>query len=325
MQKLKIGVVGVGHIGREHARIYSQLEDVQFVGVFDIDPAVARSISQQYDIRCFSALADLVGSVDAVTIATPTSTHFEVAKPFLSAGRSVLMEKPIADSPDSARELVRLARANGAVLQIGHIERFNPVLRVLEDRLTRPRFIEAHRLSPYPGRSTDIGVVLDLMIHDLDVILHLVRSPIRSIDAVGVAVLSQGEDIANARIRFENGCVANITTSRISPEKMRKIRVFQEDTYMSLDYQNQSGEIFRKLKSQIIRERVPVEKEEPLRLELQSFVECAIARREPVVSGEQGAAALDVAIEITDRIWAANGGDLGAMNAGTAVGLPGRH
>lgn len=325
MQKLKIGVVGVGHIGREHARIYSLLEGVQFVGVFDIDPAVARSISQQYDIRCFSALEDLVESVDAVSVATPTSTHFEVARPFLSAGRSVLMEKPIADSPDAARELVRIARANGAVLQVGHIERFNPVLRVLEDRLTRPRFIEAHRLSPYPGRSTDIGVVLDLMIHDLDVILHLVRSPIRSIDAVGVAVLSQGEDIANARIRFENGCVANITTSRISPEKMRKIRVFQEDTYMSLDYQNQSGEIFRKLKSQIIRERVPVEKEEPLRLELQSFAECAAMRREPVVSGEQGAAALDVAIEITDRIWAtpANGADLATGVPGGGTGLQG--
>ncbi len=309
MQKLKVGVVGVGHIGREHARIYSLLDGVQFAGVYDIDPAVSRSIAQQYDIRSFSSLADMIEAVDAVSVATPTSTHFEVAKPFLTAGRSVLLEKPIADSPDPARELVRMARAGGAVLQVGHIERFNPVLRVLEERLTHPRFIEAHRLSPYPGRSTDIGVVLDLMIHDLEVILHLVRSPIRSIDAVGVAVLSRGEDIANARIRFENGCVANITTSRISPEKMRKIRVFQEDTYISLDYQNQSGEIYRKLKSQIVRERVPLEKEEPLRLELQSFVECSRSRREPVVSGEQGAAALDVAIEITDRIWfGENGG-----------------
>ncbi|MCC6355313.1 MAG: Gfo/Idh/MocA family oxidoreductase [Verrucomicrobiae bacterium] len=309
MQKLKVGVVGVGHIGREHARIYSLLDGVQFAGVYDIDPAVSRSIAQQYDIRTFSSLADMIEAVDAVSVATPTSTHFEVAKPFLTAGRSVLLEKPIADSPDPARELVRMARAGGAVLQVGHIERFNPVLRVLEERLTHPRFIEAHRLSPYPGRSTDIGVVLDLMIHDLEVILHLVRSPIRSIDAVGVAVLSRGEDIANARIRFENGCVANITTSRISPEKMRKIRVFQEDTYISLDYQNQSGEIYRKLKSQIVRERVPLEKEEPLRLELQSFVECSRSRREPVVSGEQGAAALDVAIEITDRIWfGENGG-----------------
>lgn len=312
MQKLKVGVVGVGHIGREHARIYSLLDGVQFVGVHDIDPAVSRSIAQQYDIRSFASLADLVESVDAVTVATPTSTHFEVAKPFLSAGRSVLLEKPIADSPDPAKELVRLARAHGAVLQVGHIERFNPILRILEERLTHPRFIEAHRLSPYPGRSTDIGVVLDLMIHDLEVILHLVRSPIRSIDAVGVAVLSKGEDIANARIRFENGCVANITTSRISPEKMRKIRVFQEDTYISLDYQNQSGEIYKKLKSQIVRERVPLEKEEPLRLELHSFVECARSRREPVVSGEQGAAALDVAIEITDRIWLGEGGAAGA-------------
>ncbi len=316
MQKLRVGVVGVGHIGREHARIYSLLEDVQLVAVYDIDPAVSRSIAQQYDIRSCASLQDLVEQVDAVSVATPTSTHFEVAKPFLTAGRSVLLEKPITDSPDPARELVRLARAHGAVLQVGHIERFNPVLRVLEERLTHPRFIEAHRLSPYPGRSTDIGVVLDLMIHDLEVILHLVRSPIQSIDAVGVAVLSQGEDIANARIRFENGCVANITTSRISPEKMRKIRIFQEDTYISLDYQNQSGEIYRKVKSQILRERVPLEKEEPLRLELQSFAECARVRREPVVSGEQGAAALDVAIEITDRIWSVNAGRAGGPSPG---------
>ncbi len=303
MNKIKVGVIGTGHIGREHARIYANLPGVEFAGVHDIDPAVAQRIAQQYNIRAFPSLDEMIPLVDAVSVATPTVAHRNVARPFLQAGKHVLVEKPIAEDVGAARDMVNLARDNGAILQVGHIERFNPVLRLLEERLTRPRFIEAHRLSPYPGRSTDIGVVLDLMIHDLDVILHLVRSPIASLDAVGVAVLSRGEDIANARLRFENGCVANITTSRISPEKMRKIRVFQEDAYLSLDYQNQSGEIYRKVKSQITREKVPLEREEPLRLELESFVECARSRRAPVVSGEQGAAALDVAIEITDRIW----------------------
>src|SRR5439155_7205677 len=185
------------------------------------------------------------------------------------------------------------------VLQVGHVERFNPVLSALEQRLSRPRFIEAHRLSPCPDRSTDIGVVLDLMVQVLEFILHLVRSPIASVDAVGVPVLSRREDIANARLRFENGCVANITSSRISPEKMRKIRVFQEDAYLSLDYQNQTGEIYRRSGGQIVREPVEIEKDEPLKRELQSFVECAAAGAQPKVSGSEATAALELAIEIT--------------------------
>src|SRR6202040_2621852 len=189
---------------------------------------------------------------------------------------------------------------NQLILQVGHGERFNPVLSALEARLTHPRFIEAHRLSPYPDRSTDIGVVLDLMIHDLEIILHLVRSPIQNIDAVGVPVLSRSEDIANARLRFEDGCVANITSSRISPEKMRKIRVFQEDAYLSLDYQNQSAEMFRLVNGKITREVVEVEKDEPLKRELQSFVECSRRGVQPVVSGSEAAAALELAIEITE-------------------------
>lgn len=215
-----------------------------------------------------------------------------------------MIEKPITDSPEQAWELVRLAKEKNSFIQVGHIERFNPVLAALEKILSKPRFIEAHRLSPYPNRSTDIGVVLDLMIHDLEVILHLVRSPIQSIDAVGVPVLSKGEDIANVRIRFENGCVANITTSRISPEKMRKIRVFQDDTYLSLDYQNQSGEVYRKIDGKIVRDKVQVQKEEPLKLELSSFVDCVHLKQVPKVSGEQGAVALEVAMQITEQIWA---------------------
>jgi predicted dehydrogenase len=218
----------------------------------------------------------------------------------------LLIEKPITEKTSDADALARLAAEKGLVLQVGHVERFNPVLSALEERLTHPRFIEAHRLSPYPNRSTDIGVVLDLMIHDLEIILHLVRAPVQRIDAVGVPVLSRGEDIANARLRFADGCVANITSSRISPERMRKIRVFQEDAYLSLDYQSQSGEIYRRADGKITREPVAIEKEEPLRQQLTSFVQCAITGGEPKVSGSHAAAALELAVIITKQIESNN-------------------
>jgi predicted dehydrogenase len=301
---MKMGVVGVGHIGKEHARIYADLPSCDLVGVFDASGEQAQSIAKKYKSKAFQSLEELRDAVDAVTIATPTFAHYDAARVFLSHGKPVLIEKPITDSPEQAWELVRLAKEKNSFIQVGHIERFNPVLAALEQMLSKPRFIEAHRLSPYPNRSTDIGVVLDLMIHDLEVILHLVRSPIQSIDAVGVPVLSKGEDIANVRIRFENGCVANITTSRISPEKMRKIRVFQDDTYLSLDYQNQSGEVYRKVDGKITRDKVQVQKDEPLKLELSSFVDCVRLKQTPKVSGEQGTVALEVAMQITELIWA---------------------
>ncbi|PAW79578.1 MAG: oxidoreductase [Verrucomicrobia bacterium Tous-C9LFEB] len=306
MSKLKVGVVGVGHIGREHARIYSQVPNAEFVGVFDQDPEQCRRIATQYNIKPFTSIDEVANECEAVTIATPTNTHHTLGLHLLDKGRHLLIEKPIADDTAKARDLVQKAKDKGLVLQVGHIERFNPALRALEGMLTRPKFIEAHRLSPYPGRSTDIGVVLDLMIHDLEIVLHLVKSPIVSVDSVGVAVLSKGEDIANARLRFENGCVANLTTSRISPEKLRKIRVFQDDTYLSLDYQGQSGEIYRKVQTQITREKIKVEKDEPLKLEVASFVDCILTKNSPVVSGAQAAAALEVAMKITDQIWANN-------------------
>ncbi len=240
--------------------------------------------------------------MDAATIATPTTTHFAIAKTLLEHGRHCLVEKPITENTADARLLSEIAQAQGKVLQVGHIERFNPVLGALEERLTHPRFIESHRLSPYPNRSTEIGVVLDLMIHDLEVILHLVKSPVRSIDAVGISVLSKGEDIANVRLRFESGCVANITASRISPEKMRKIRLFQEDGYLSLDYQTQTGEMHRKVGGRITREEVPIEKGEPLERELRAFMECSALGATPKVSGYQATAALELAIEITREI-----------------------
>jgi predicted dehydrogenase len=302
MNEVRVGVIGVGHIGREHARIYSELPGVQLVGVCDIDGQTAERVAQRHGVKAFSTAQDLVQHVDAVTISTPTYSHHEVGKLVLAHGIHALVEKPITDNPAQAKELIDLAHQKNLVLQVGHIERFNPALKALEQKLTRPVFIEGHRLSTYPGRSTDIGVVLDLMIHDIEVVLHLVRSPLVSVDSVGTAVLSKGEDIANARLRFENGCVANLTTSRISFEKMRKIRVFQDDAYLSLDYFEQSGEIYQKVNSQIIKESIVVEKDEPLKLQLTAFIDCVRLKKSPLVGGVQAAAALEIALQITEQI-----------------------
>ncbi|PYJ81664.1 MAG: oxidoreductase [Verrucomicrobia bacterium] len=302
MKKLRVGVVGVGHIGTNHARLYAEIPAADFTAVYDVDLARASTIVKKYRTAATRSLEEFAKLVDAASVSTPTNSHYEIALSLLQRGKHLLIEKPIAENPQHATELAELAARNQLILQVGHVERFNPVLSALEARLTHPRFIEAHRLSSYPNRSTDIGVVLDLMIHDLEIILHLVRSPVQNIDAVGVPVLSRGEDIANARIRFENGCVANVTSSRISPERMRKIRVFQEDAYLSLDYEKQSGEIYRREGGKIKRDKVPIEREEPLKQQLVSFIECASTGRQPRVSGFQATAALELAVEITKRI-----------------------
>ena len=306
MHPFRVGVVGTGSIGKNHARIMAGLPDIRFAAIYDANPDTASEMASRYCVRATDSLDEFTSLVDAATIATPTPTHFPIARHLLNHGKHCLVEKPIAETTRDAQDLADLAQRSGLVLQVGHIERFNPVLGALEQRLTRPQFIEAHRLSPYPGRSIDIGVVLDLMIHDLEIVLHLVRSPVKYVDAVGISVLSRGEDIANARIRFDNGCVANLTASRISPEKMRKIRVFQSDAYLSLDYQAQTGEIHRLTGGQIVREAVEIEKDEPLKRELAAFVECARAGAQPKVSGYEGAAALDLAIRITKQIQEAH-------------------
>lgn len=302
ISKLRVGVVGVGHIGKNHARLYAELAGARFTAIYDLDTEKARQLAREFGTTAAGSLEEFAERVDAASVATPTQSHFEVARPLLECGKHLLIEKPIADAPAHATQLAEMAAARQLVLQVGHVERFNPVLSALEERLTHPRFIEAHRLSPYPNRSTEIGVVLDLMIHDLEIILHLVRSRVQTIDAVGVPVLSRGEDIANARIRFEDGCVANITSSRISPERMRKIRVFQEDAYLSLDYQNQTGEIHRRSATGIAREEVEIEREEPLKRQLAAFIDCASTGNAPRVSGFQATAALELAVEITKRI-----------------------
>lgn len=329
MKTIRTGVVGVGHMGINHARIYSEIPDSKLAAVLDANPATAATVAAKYNTRAASSLEEFASLVDAATICTPTVTHYDIGKRLLAAGKHLLIEKPIADTPDHARELANLAAEKGCVLQVGHVERFNPVLHALEAQLQNPRFLEVTRLSPYPNRSTDIGVVLDLMIHDIEIILHLVRSPIASVDPVGISVLGRGEDIANVRFRFENGCVANLTASRISQDRVRKIRVFQENAYLSLDYKNQSGYLLRladageKASSglgkliglatdsrivtdlsghRIVREPVEVEKGEPLKIELESFVKCAREGLKPRVTGLAAAAALDIALEITRRI-----------------------
>jgi predicted dehydrogenase len=336
-QLLNVGLVGVGHLGQHHARLYAELAQTanprcRFVGICDSDKVRAKAIAEKYGVPVMASLEELAAAADAVSIATPTDSHATVARLFLERGRHVLVEKPISNNVQDAAALVALARQKNCVLQIGHVERFNPVMRYLNEVLTEARFIEVHRLSPYPGRSTDIGVVLDLMIHDLDVILSLVKSPLVSADAVGISVLSVSEDIANARLKFANGCVANITASRVSPEKMRKIRIFGKSThgaaYISLDYMKQEGELYRiasedaeestlfkKLLAgksativsefggkKIVREPVPIERDEPLKLELQHFIESARLRRDPLVTGEAGKQALEVAMEITAQV-----------------------
>ena len=299
---IKVGVAGAGAMGRNHARVFALLEKADLVAIYDQDKARAQAVAEEFGGVAVDSLDDFSKEVDAATVAVPTIAHSTVGCALMNQGVHVLMEKPIANSLDDARALIEKSREKSCVLQIGHIERFNPVMRKLEGSLSNPRFIEAHRLSPFPNRSIDIGVVLDLMIHDLEIILHLVNSPVQSVDAVGVAVMTEREDIANARIRFENGCVANVTSSRISPERMRKIRVFQGDCYLSLDYQEQSAGVYTMTQNGVEKVDVEIEKDEPLKLELASFVECASRGETPQVSGQQGAAALNLALEITNII-----------------------
>ena len=308
-RRVKIGVIGVGSLGQHHARIYAQMPEAELVGVCDVDAERVAKLAAQHGTTAYTSMDELAAKCEALSVVVPTDKHREVAGKLIEKGLHLLVEKPIAATTAEAEELVALAQKKNVILQVGHIERFNPVMNFLEQLARKPRFIEAHRLAPYPPpregllpRGTEVSVVLDLMIHDLEIILHLVGSPVREIRAVGVPVLSGSEDIANVRLQFENGCVANVTASRISPEKMRKIRVFLEDTYVSLDYQNQTGEMYRKTQTGIAREDVPIEKGEPLANELRSFVRCVAGRDKPVVSGEHAAEALKLAVEITRRM-----------------------
>jgi predicted dehydrogenase len=304
---LRVAAVGVGHLGRHHARILSNLPGATLVGVADVKADRAAEIAAACASRPFTDYRDLIGQVDAVSIAVPTNAHLEVASAFLEHGVPVLVEKPLARSVEEADRLIALASSKGAVLAVGHTERFNPAVAAASRLLKDPRFIEVHRLGTFPERSLDIDVVFDLMIHDLDVVLSIVPSAVASIEAVGVPVLTGRVDIANARIRFANGCIANVTASRISRDRVRKIRFFEQRAYVSIDYTAQKLEVWRLVagdgqKPAIDGGEVEVATEEPLRRELADFVGAVVQRRAPLVTGEDGCRALALAERINDAI-----------------------
>lgn len=302
--KIRCGVVGTGYLGQHHARIYSDLDVCELVGIVESDDARAAEICGKYSCARFDSLEALATACDAVSIVVPTDYHREVALPLLRESCHLLIEKPLCTSLEEAEAILSAAKANDCIIQVGHIEHYNPVMSYLEAAVNAPRFITADRLAPFNPRGTEVGVVLDLMIHDLGVILALVRSPIKRMDAVGVKVLSNSEDIANARITFENGCVANINTSRVSTKKVREIRIFQSSNYLSLDFMNQSGHFLQKKGAEIVREEIPIEKDEPLKLELISFIEVVQAAGKPKVGADLGKSALELAIQITEQIHA---------------------
>lgn len=318
----KVGVIGVGHLGRCHARAYAQMPEIRLVGLVDVNPTRAKELAQELGIPAMADLDELLSTVNAVSVAVPTSEHHRIAKRCLERGVHVLVEKPIATTLEEADDLIASAQQTGVVLQVGHIERFNAAFRAISELNLTPMFIESHRLAPYTPRGADVAVILDLMIHDIDLTLALIKAKVSHVLAVGVAVVSDSEDIANARVTFSNGTVANLTTSRISPRAMRKMRLFQRDAYISADFLNHSVDIYR-LQSRgtgdekgdhplgssaqtallsrgqfVVCERPKLEQEDALTMELRAFL-CSIRKGEkPLVSGQDGREALALALKI---------------------------
>lgn len=333
---IRVAVVGVGKFGQRHAEVYARMPEVELFGVVDSDTDQARAVAQQLGTRAFNQYTDLIGQVDAVNIATPTRTHYQVAKDFLSEAVPVLVEKPITETVDRAKELVKLSRKNETLLQVGHIERFNPVIMAIDGFDIFPKFIEAHRLHPFSFRAQDVGVVLDLMIHDIDIILHLAKSKLKKVDACGFALIGENEDIANARLTFKDGCVANVTASRVTVKRMRKVRVFSAYAYISLDYERRQGYIYKlspefslealaarvgeihgiaDLKDVdfgdlVSRREIRMDDHDPLTKELESFIDCVRNHHQPVVTGEHGLRALEAATQILKSIRSHNWRDL---------------
>ncbi len=322
---LKIGVIGVGHLGKVHAKLWKEVSGVEFIGVFDENADEASRVASEHSVKSFKDISELIVEVDALSVVTPTFAHFEVAKLAIENKKHVLIEKPITNTIAEAQELIALAKKYNVKIQVGHIERFNPALLALEKFIHNPMFFESHRLAQFKPRGTDVAVVLDLMIHDIDVILSLAKSEVTSVDASGVAVVSDEIDIANARIKFASGAVANVTASRISQNPMRKLRIFERDAYLSVDFAAKSAEVFHLVgaeeasenkslmfnlgeieraekKLNIIYERPDVAELNPLRYELEIFRDAIINDTVPIVSGEDGLAALDVAEKIMESI-----------------------
>jgi predicted dehydrogenase len=327
-EPLPVGVVGCGRMGKLHARVYSQMPTVRLVGIYDVDAERAADVAEEYHTKAYTNLAELAGDVAAVTLAVPTNFHLETAKPFLEKGVACLIEKPLARNSAECRAIQSLAAEHHALVQVGHIERFNPIIRSMSRLDVSPRFMEVTRISPLTFRSIDVGVVLDMMIHDIDIVLTLARSPVAKIDAVGVSVIGLVEDICNARLTFANGCVANLTASRLALKTERKLRLFSPDSYVSLDYQKKYGIVARRsgnidaIRTAVDKiragevddlsqlnyadlvsvEELKIDDTEPLRAELDSFIEAITQKRRPVVSVEDGLAAVDVAERIVAQI-----------------------
>ncbi len=313
MKKIRLGVVGVGYLGKFHAEKYAGMENVELVGVVDTNRNSAYSIASNFNTKAFYSHLDLIGKVDAVSIAVPTPEHFKISKVFLENDIDVLIEKPITTTVEEANELIRIAELGGTIIQVGHLERFNPAVVELQGVIKKPMFIESHRLSIFKERGTDVSVVLDLMIHDIDIILNFVKSGIQSVHASGVSVISNHVDIANARLIFQNGCTANVTASRISMKNERKLRLFQKDAYISVDFANQDVTVIRKNGTsggEIIPgvdiKKLTLVKGDALKDELTSFVRAVSLREQPEVTGQMGRDALKIAIDIMDQISEVN-------------------
>jgi predicted dehydrogenase len=323
MEKLKVGVIGTGHLGNLHTKMFYQLDNCELIGVFDSNYSTAKSVADEYGVKAFKNIDEIINEVQAVSIAATTSAHYELAKKCLENNIHVFVEKPITASIPEAEEIVSIASKNKLNLQVGHIERFNPALISLEKYILKPMFIQTDRLAQFNPRGTDVAVVLDLMIHDIDIILSLVKSEVKSIEASGVAVVSDTLDIANARIEFENGAVANVTASRISQKKMRKMRIFQRDNYIALDFITGVSEVYRLVpmnekvdsafisfgemgigekKKRVVYEQPDVKEVNALKYELELFVNSVLKNEPPVVSGEDGLRALKVAEIILKKI-----------------------
>ncbi len=323
MEKLKIGVIGTGHLGKFHIKLYKQLENCELVGIFDINKTASQNAGNEFGVKVFDEVDNLLNEVNAVSIAAPTSAHYEVAKRCLEKNIHVFVEKPITVSIQEAEELVKMTEEKKLIMQVGHVERFNPALISLEKYIIEPMFIQTDRLAQFNPRGTDVAVVLDLMIHDIDIILSLVKSEVKDIAASGVAVVSNNIDIANARIQFENGAVANVTASRISQKRMRKMRIFQRDNYIALDFITGVSEVYRLIpleekvssglisfgeigigekKKRVIYEQPEIKEINALKYELELFVNSVIKKERPVVSGEDGLRALKVAQLILKEI-----------------------
>jgi predicted dehydrogenase len=309
VKKIRVGVVGVGYLGQFHAEKYANMEGVELAGVVDIDAPRAKEIAKRCRVQPFFHHSHLFGKVQAVSIAVPTLLHYPITKDFFLQGIDVLLEKPISQTLEEADELIGLAESKGLIFQVGHLERFNGALSALQGMVQSPLYIESHRLSPFPGRGTDVNVVLDLMIHDIDILLSLVNSKVKEIDAVGIPILTPHSDIANARIEFENGCRANVTASRVSKEKIRRTRIFLPNGTLSIDYLTQKVSLTKRVDDprknkipEIVTEEIPVKKVDSLEVEIHSFLQSVRDRKRARVSGWDGKRALEVALQIIQKI-----------------------